>query len=122
VNLTTFSTTEQPLEPFAPGKLLAFFIAGADEMLGTAEIDSGDKRRWYVDFTSMLNGATISSVAWTVPQGIVDSAPSNTAAVASVMLDPAGVVESKSYVVRCKVTLSTGETIRRSFELVAKVL
>ena len=89
-------------------------------MLGSAEIDSGDKRRWYIDWTAMLNGATISAVAWDVPQGIVSSAPTNSDSVSSVILDPAGVVAGTSYRVRCKVSLSTVETIRRSFELVAK--
>jgi len=89
-------------------------------VLGSEEIGSDDKRRWFISFADELQGATISSVAWTVPQGIVASAPTNTDELASVMLDPAGVVAGIAYLVRCKVTLSTGETIKRSFELVAK--
>lgn len=89
-------------------------------MLGSAEIDSGDKRRWYIDWTRMLNGATLSSVAWSAPPELAQSSPTNDDSMSSVILDPARVIANKTYRVRCKVTLSTGETIRRSFELVAK--
>jgi hypothetical protein len=89
-------------------------------MLGSVEIDREDKRRWYIDWSPMLNGATVSSVAWSHPQGITQSSASNTGQVTSVMLDPWGTVPGNSYRVFCKVTLSTTETIKRSFELVVK--
>lgn len=97
-----------------------FLAKDGEDMLGSVEIDSGDKRRWYIDWTSMLNGATISSVAWEAPQALAQSAPSNSNEVSSVVLDPSAVIPGQRYRVRCKVTLSTTETIRRSFELVAK--
>lgn len=101
----TLGTADQP------------FRAEQGLVLGSEIADLGDIRRWHIDWTALVNGATIGTATWQVPQGLADSSPSTSGKVTSAILDTSGALSGRTYRVTCTVTTSLGETFRRAFEL-----
>ncbi len=82
--------------------------------LGTEVKDPADTADYTVNWALWLATAeTISSVAWTVPTGITNSATTNTTTTATIRLT--GGTADTEYTIACKVTTSAGQIAERSF-------
>lgn len=78
--------------------------------------DSGAKLDYKLDFSAWLDADTISSVAWTIPSGIVQEAgAANTATTATVWLS--GGTVGVTYPITCRVTTASGRVDDGTFNL-----
>lgn len=68
-----------------------------------------------VDWSDWLGSDTISSVAWTVPDGITKSAETNTTTKATIWLSGGSV--GNKYDVVCRITTSDGRTDDRTITI-----
>lgn len=68
-----------------------------------------------VSFAHDLNNSTISSIAWTVPAGLTNSASSNTTTTATIRLTP---TTPGTFKVVCTATLANSEILQTHFTVV----
>lgn len=68
-----------------------------------------------LDWTKWLDGDTLSSATFTVPNGVTKDDESNDTTTATVWVS--GGTAGTSYVIRCRVTTAAGRTEDRSFTL-----
>ncbi len=75
---------------------------------------------WGVPLSNWLNGASIASVAWTVPAGLALAGQSETATVATVVLS--GGTAGEVYTVTCRITTNGTPALTddRSFRVVVR--
>lgn len=80
--------------------------------------DPGDRVDYLVDFTEWLGEDTISSVSWTVPDGITNYSTSGTTATATIWL--AGGTHGQEHVITCQATTAGGRIKQRSFKVMVR--
>lgn len=75
--------------------------------------DPGDRLDYQVDFEAWLDGDTISSVSWTVPDSITNFNTSNDTTTATIWLT--GGTHGQDYTITCQVTTVGGRIKQQSF-------
>lgn len=71
------------------------------------------------DWTSwMPYGDSISSLAWTIPTGLTQTASSSTSTTATVWLSGGAV--GQSYQIRCKITTASGRVDERTVTIIVR--
>lgn len=102
------------------------FVAGESQMLGTAEMDPEDERWFFIEWGPLLNGDTVDTGSWEVPQGLVEEtslAPVVGTTQTAIQLSAHGAIPGKVYRVWCTMTSTAALIVlRRSFEITVRNL
>ena len=87
-------------------------------MTATFIKDPSARKDYAIDWTEWLDGDTIDTVEWTVPDGITEYATSNTTTVATIWLT--GGTAGKEYAVVCQITTDGGRIDQRTITIRVK--
>lgn len=77
--------------------------------------DPDSRLDYEVDWSAWLGGDTITTTAWTVPDGITKESDSHTDTAATIWLS--GGTVNQTYAVTCEITTTAGRTDDRTIRL-----